>query len=278
LLVGLAGPLAFAGVPAQAARPATAPYDVDGDGRPELVVGAPGLTVSGHSFAGGITVVRPTTRTKPRASDATLVTQSTSGVAGASEHGDEFGSAVASADFDRDGYADLAVGLPGEDFSGKPDAGAVTILYGSKAGLTGYRCLTNPVSAKRKTRFTGLPCTRGEGRDDRVTPGVQDMASSLVIDQNSLTDNDRERQVEFTAEIDGDDRDFAVKFTGEIDGEDRDFAVKYAVLKELSGDEPEDDALELFERFSDEIVDVCAEAAMKKPSASLIVIDEGDLE
>ena len=37
-------------------------------------------------------------------------------------------------------------------------------------------------------------------------------------------------------------------------------------------------ALELFERFSDEIVDVCAEAAMKKPSASLIVIDEGDLE
>ena len=61
------------------------------------------------------------------------------------------------------------------------------------------------------------------------------MASSLVIDQNSLTDNDRERQVEFTAEIDGDDRDFAVK---------------YAVLKDLSGDEPEDDALELFERFA----------------------------
>jgi hypothetical protein len=89
------------------------------------------------------------------------------------------------------------------------------------------------------------------------------MASSLVIDQNSLTDNDRERQIEFTAEIDGDDRDFAVK---------------YAVLKELSGDEPEDDALELFERFSDEIIDVCAEAAMKKPSASLVVIDEGDLE
>jgi hypothetical protein len=50
------------------------------------------------------------------------------------------------------------------------------------------------------------------------------------------------------------------------------------VLKELSGDEPEDDALELFERFSDEIVDICAEAAVAKPSATLIVIDEGDLE
>lgn len=89
------------------------------------------------------------------------------------------------------------------------------------------------------------------------------MASPLKIDQDSLTDNDRERQVEFTAEIDGDDRDFAVK---------------YAVLKELSGDEPEDDALELFERFSDEIVDVCVEAAAQRPTASLIVISESDLE
>jgi hypothetical protein len=89
------------------------------------------------------------------------------------------------------------------------------------------------------------------------------MASPLKIDQDSLTDNDRERQVEFTAEIDGDDRDFAVK---------------YAVLKELSGDEPENDALELFERFSDEIVDVCVEVAAQRPTASLIVIAEGDLE
>lgn len=89
------------------------------------------------------------------------------------------------------------------------------------------------------------------------------MASRLEIDHDSLTDNDREKQVEFTAEI---------------DGEDRDFAVKYAVLKELSGDEPDNDALELFERFSDELVDICREAAVTRPSASLIVIDEGDLE
>jgi hypothetical protein len=89
------------------------------------------------------------------------------------------------------------------------------------------------------------------------------MSSRLVIDQASLTDNDRQKQVEFT---------------GEIDGDDRDFAVKYAVLKELSGDEPEDDALELFERFSDEIIDVCAEMAAAKPNASLVVIDEDDLE
>ena len=89
------------------------------------------------------------------------------------------------------------------------------------------------------------------------------MASRLEIDQSSITDNDVARQVEFTAEIDGDERDFAVK---------------YAVLKELSGDEPEEDALEMFERFSDEIADVCVEAAAQRPSADVVIIDEGDLE
>ena len=45
------------------------------------------------------------------------------------------------------------------------------------------------------------------------------MANRLTIDQDSLLDNDREKQVEFTADIDSDDRDFAVK---------------YAVLREVS--------------------------------------------
>ena len=89
------------------------------------------------------------------------------------------------------------------------------------------------------------------------------MASRLEIDQASVTDNDVARQVEFTAEIDGDERDFAVK---------------YAVLKELSGDEPEDDALEMFERFSDEISEICADAALERPNANVVTIDESDLE
>jgi hypothetical protein len=89
------------------------------------------------------------------------------------------------------------------------------------------------------------------------------MAARLEIDQATVTDNDVARQVEFTAEIDGDERDFAVD---------------YAVLKALSGDEPEDDALEIFERFGDEIAEICADAAEQRPSASVITIDEGDLE
>lgn len=88
------------------------------------------------------------------------------------------------------------------------------------------------------------------------------MASRLQIDQASITDNDVARQVEFSAELDGDEVEFAVK---------------YAVLKELSGDEPEDDAVEMFERFSDEIIDVCEDVAAKRPG-STIVVDEDDLE
>ena len=89
------------------------------------------------------------------------------------------------------------------------------------------------------------------------------MPSRITVDQASLTDNDIAQQIEFTAEIDGDERDFAVK---------------YAVLQELSGDEPDNDALELFERLSDEILDVCADVADQRPNANVVVIDDDDLE
>ena len=36
------------------------------------------------------------------------------------------------ADFNQDGFADLAIGVPGEDAA----AGAISVLYGSAAGLT----------------------------------------------------------------------------------------------------------------------------------------------
>ena len=48
--------------------------------------------------------------------------------------GDEFGTALAAGDFDRDGAADLAVGVPGEDIlrdgASQINAGQVQIFYG----------------------------------------------------------------------------------------------------------------------------------------------------
>ena len=47
----------------------------------------------------------------------------------------EFGAAVAAADFNCDGHADLAIGAPWEDVTGASDAGAVYVLLGTPRGL-----------------------------------------------------------------------------------------------------------------------------------------------
>ena len=66
------------------------------------------------------------------ASGGQLFTQ----VGGTVEAGDEFGFALAAGDFNNDGFADLAVGAPGEDVGSREAAGAVSMLPGSAAGLT----------------------------------------------------------------------------------------------------------------------------------------------
>lgn len=45
-------------------------------------------------------------------------------------------TAAMPSDFDGDGYADLAIGAPGEAVGGRAGAGAVNVLYGSHYGLT----------------------------------------------------------------------------------------------------------------------------------------------
>jgi hypothetical protein len=49
---------------------------------------------------------------------------------------DGFGFAVAAGDFNGDGFADLAAGVPSEDGNGISDAGVVHVIYGSAAGLS----------------------------------------------------------------------------------------------------------------------------------------------
>jgi hypothetical protein len=63
--------------------------------------------------------------------------QNSSGIANTAAEGDQFGDALAAANFGKTAEADLAVGVPGETVgSGAYGAGAVHVLYGGATGLS----------------------------------------------------------------------------------------------------------------------------------------------
>ena len=113
-------------------------FDLDGDGHDELVVGAPGEKIASADFAGSVSVL-PGTVDGPTADGDQLWSQDSAGVAGGAEFGDRFGAVVASGDFDGDGHADLAVGVPAETIGSTTEAGLVNVLYGSASGLRSAR-------------------------------------------------------------------------------------------------------------------------------------------
>jgi hypothetical protein len=93
-----------------------------------------------------------------------LISQASAGVPGAAEAGDAFGGHRVAADFDRDGYGDLAVAASAEDVDGRESQGAVTILWGSASGLSGGT--TVPNKAPRPNGFMGTDLATGDFNGD----------------------------------------------------------------------------------------------------------------
>jgi hypothetical protein len=58
------------------------------------------------------------------------------GIVDAADPADAFGSSLAAGDFDRDGRADLAIGIPLKGRRTAPESGAVTVIRGGANGLT----------------------------------------------------------------------------------------------------------------------------------------------
>ena len=118
---------------------ALAAGDFDGDGCAELAIGAPFETLSGEAEAGAVTIFLGS---GAGLSPGYAFYQSWTGTGtlpGVIETGDHFGQTLLAHDFDRDGFDDLAIGVPREDIGAVVNAGAVHVLFGSDVGVNGVR-------------------------------------------------------------------------------------------------------------------------------------------
>jgi hypothetical protein len=166
VIAGAVGGMLLPAAPATAVHGAV-PGDFNGDGYKDAVLPAPGANVSGKEAAGAVVVLYGS-KSGLAAGHRRTITQNTSGVPGTAEAYDRFGEATATADLNRDGYADLVVGSPEEDTSKGTDSGAVTVLWGSGNGLTSGTDLPTPAADPGHYGLDIAALSTGAGAKTRV--------------------------------------------------------------------------------------------------------------
>ncbi|MEW2162012.1 FG-GAP and VCBS repeat-containing protein [Streptomyces sp. NPDC007084] len=156
--------------------------DVNGDGFADVVVGADGWSSKvriAFGSAAGLT------------SPAQTFDQDLPGFPGVQEKGDELGSAVSVADVTGDGYADIALGIAGEDVGKVANAGSVALVHGGPSGVTGAGTQVFhqdtagvPGVAESGDRFgvaTALLDVDGNGRRDLAASSTAENASAGAV-------------------------------------------------------------------------------------------------
>ena len=112
---------------------AVAAGDMDGDGFTDVSIGVPFENNGTVSDGGGVNVIYGSALGLAT-TDNQWWNQNSANILDSAEKADEFGFSVAVGDFDVDGFADLAVGVPGENLV-PADAGAANVIYGTGGGL-----------------------------------------------------------------------------------------------------------------------------------------------
>jgi predicted RNA-binding protein with TRAM domain len=183
--------LASAAVAAAPARPIAAhlaaaqpgkPGDFNGDGYRDLAVGAPEATIGKITEAGAIAVSYGSRNGLDTANHVAL-SQDSAGVPGVAEKDDHFGSALAVGDFDADGYSDLAIGASGEDVGTAQNAGSLTIVFGSRTGLSARYIAIGKVGGGELTAGD----FNKDGRTDFATATRDDSKIWVVYGTRSAT-------------------------------------------------------------------------------------------
>jgi hypothetical protein len=153
---------------------AVAAGDFDQDGFADVAVGAPFEDVGTIATAGAVNVLYGSAGGLTTAGAQTFVQPA--GV----EEGDGFGFAVATGDFNQDGFADLAAGAPEENVASTADAGSVSALYGSAGRLTttGAQTFTQVGSAAEVFDQFGFAVATGDFDQD----GFADLAAGAPFE------------------------------------------------------------------------------------------------
>jgi FG-GAP repeat len=168
-----------------------------GNGRTDLVIGAPFKDVNSMDGAGVFDVIYSAGATGLSSTGTQHWTQSSAGLGNMAQPYSSFGSSFAAGDFNGNGRTDLAVGAWGTPVSGAGLSGEVTILPGSASGLTATG------SSRWSQATAGITGTPEVDDDFGFSLGALRVTSSgrddllVGIPGESVTANDGEGAAEF---------------------------------------------------------------------------------
>jgi hypothetical protein len=154
--------------------------NMSGDAVPEIVLGSQEFTE--ESGPGFVDVLRLARNGGLRVTSVTRIMQSSRGVPGSDEDDDAFGQSLVLGDIDRDGYADLVVGAPGEN----NDRGQVTVIHGAANGI------------RTTGNYTYSQNTKG-------VPGSAEKGDSFGAEL-TLLDHNRDGRLDLTVGAPGEDK------------------------------------------------------------------------